>query len=113
MKLNIVVFKNLILDCFTTPVFDDHSPEDAAVQLARSLKLAAASDDEKSKLTCQQYKNLDMYVIGIFDDSTGQIDLLEAPRKLLECRKALGIVEDEQQSVSNPGQEILTGSDNN
>ena len=81
MILNILIFKNIKLDCFTTPQFDDHEPEVAAIQLARSIKINP--NDEKAR----PFKNLKLYVLGKFDDSTGKIDLLSKPKLLLDCSK--------------------------
>lgn len=90
MILNIIVFFNKRIECFTTPNFDDHSPKDAAVQLERSLKLNLDKED-----IIRSYKFLDMYHFGTFEDSTGKIDLLEKPVKLLDCSKLLGVTEEE------------------
>ena len=78
MKLNIIIFKNKKIDAFTQPQFIDIEPEKAALELSRSLTL-----NEKKEID-DNYKNLDMYVIGIFDDETGIISQ-EEPRKLLDC----------------------------
>lgn len=86
MILNIIIFKNKIIDCFSTPNFDDHAPEDAAVQLSRSLK----ANRDKVELV-RTYRFLDMYYFGTFDDSTGEIKLEKEPRLLLDCSKVLGI----------------------
>lgn len=88
MKLNILIFKNKRLDCFTQPNFDDHEPEVAAIQLSRSL---IANKDKEDVI--KPYRFLDMYVLGIFDDQSGQFELLKEPRLLLDCSKVLGISE--------------------
>lgn len=78
MILNILIFKNLEIDAFTTPQFDDHEPEVAAVQLARALKI------EKDWKKVAPYRALQLYVVGKFDDSTGIITV-EKPRMLVDC----------------------------
>jgi len=82
MKLNILIFKNVLIGCFTQPQFSDIEPEKAAVQLARSLTL---NEDEKID---NQYKNLEMYYLGEFDDETGTIQCIE-PKKLLVCGEVI------------------------
>ena len=81
MILNVLIFKNKKIDCFTTPQFDDHEPEKAALQLARSLKL------NEGKEEISHFKNLDLYFFGTFDDSTGKLVLLDEPKLLLDCSK--------------------------
>lgn len=88
MILNIIMFKNKKIDCFTTPQFDDHEPEKSAIQLARSIKLNP--DDPKAI----PFKNLAMYFFGTFDDSTGEIVLLDSPKLLLDCSKLFKKKED-------------------
>lgn len=81
MILNIILFKNVKIDCFTQPQFTDIVPETAAIELARSLKLNEGKDEIK------KFKNLKMYTFGTFDDSTGNFVLLEEPKELLDCTK--------------------------
>lgn len=84
MQLTILCFRNTELDCFTTPVFDDHAGEDAAVQLARGIKQACLKgESDKFKA----YHNMEMYKIGEFDDVTGKLIGLDVPVKLLDCEK--------------------------
>lgn len=82
MNLNIIIFKNKKVDCFTQPQFTDIEPEKAAIQLARSLKI-----NEDIKID-GQYQNLVMYVVGVFDDLTGVITTIK-PKKLLDCGKVI------------------------
>lgn len=98
MILNIIIFKNKVIDTFTTPVYDDHAPLDAAEQLSRTLLNARATQDGKLKEACNAYRYLDMYHFGTFDDSTGEFKLKEEPVKLLDCTKVLGL-EDELKSI--------------
>ena len=98
MILHIIIFKNKVIDTFTTPVYDDHNPLDAATQLSRTLRNAKASKDEKLKEAIIAYRFLDMYDFGTFDDSTGEFKLKKAPVKLLDCTKVLGL-EDELKSI--------------
>lgn len=86
MKLNILLFKNLSLDCFTTPQFVDLTPEKAAEQLRRSIIL---NKEDLQKVI--PYRNLVLYDFGEFDDVTGKITLLEDPEKILDCA---AIIED-------------------
>ena len=109
MILNIIIFKNKVIDAFTTPVYDDHNPSDAAIQLKRSLKNAKASEDSKLKESIVPYRFLDMYHFGTFDDSTGKFELKKAPVKLLDCTEVLGL-EDELKSVLEDRQEESTSS---
>lgn len=81
MILNVLIFRNKKIECYTTPQFDDHEPEKAALQLARSLKLNAG------KAEIEQFKNLELYDFGTFDDSTGELKLLDEPKLLLDCSK--------------------------
>lgn len=81
MILNVLIFRNKKIECFTTPQFDDHEPEKAALQLARSLKLNEGKDE------INQFKNLELYFFGTFDDSTGKLILLDEPKLLLDCSK--------------------------
>ena len=81
MILNIILFKNVKIDCFTTPQFTDIDAEKAALQLARSLKL------NEGKEEINKFKHLEMYYFGTFEDSTGKIELLSEPKRLLDCTK--------------------------
>lgn len=83
MILNIVIFKNKKIDAFTQPQFTDIEPEKTAIQLSRSLQL-----NEKKEID-DQYKNLNMYFIGQFNDETGEISLNEERRMLLDCSKVI------------------------
>lgn len=78
MKLNVLIFKNLLIDAFTQPIFDDHATKDAAEQLRRSLIV------EKDITKVNPYKNLQLFCIGSFDDHTGIIESHE-PELLLDC----------------------------
>ena len=83
MKLNVIMFKNLKINAFTTPNFTDLEPEVAAKQLERSLVIN--QNDEK---LISPYRSLDMYFMATFDDETGiykPVDpvLLFSPRELL------------------------------
>lgn len=79
MKLNILMFYNKKIECFTQPVFDDHEVDVSAQQLSRSLTI------EKDVEKVNPYKNLKLYHLGKFDDQTGKIDLLEKPQMILDC----------------------------
>ena len=84
MILNIIMFKNLSINAFTTPNFTDVDPEKAAKGLERAL-IANFSSDQKLVMS---YENLDMYFMGTFDDETGVIDqitpkFLFSPRQLI------------------------------
>lgn len=83
MKLNILIFKNKKIDTFTQPQFTDIEPEKAAIQLSRSLLI---NEDEAID---KRYEHLNMFVLGIFDDNTGKIVLLEAPKLLLDCTQVI------------------------
>ena len=83
MKLNVFIFQNVILNCFTTPTFDDHDPEVAAIQLKRSLIV------EKDITKVDPYKNLRMYHLGTFDDDTGKLDVFPEPVLLLDCTEVV------------------------
>lgn len=87
MILNIVAFKNMKIDAFTTPQFIDIEPAKAATQLARSMKL----DAEKAT----PYQNLTMWLLGNFDDESGTFTLEDEPVLLLDCRKVWKGLKDE------------------
>ena len=82
MILEICVFKNHELGCFTTPNFVDVEPEKAAIQLARTIKAGIAKKDPKA----YDYRFLELLHIGSFDDETGKIIELDEPVSLLDCR---------------------------
>lgn len=84
MKLNILIFKNTVLGCYTTPQFDDHDVEIVAVQLARSIK-ANLTESKEDKVV--HLKGLELYHLGTFDDETGLCDILEYPKLLLNCEE--------------------------
>lgn len=69
MILNIIAFKNVNLVCFCNPAYDDHKPEDVAVQLHRACK----EDDKARAYWCK----FEMWHLGSFNDETGEICLLE------------------------------------
>lgn len=92
MILKILCFYNKKIECFTTPVYDDHDPKDAATQLARSLKI------EKDLDKVNPYKNLKLYHLGEFDDQTGKMTLLEDPDLILDCSKIVEAREDYESS---------------
>ena len=83
MKLNVFIFFNTVLKCYTTPTFDDHEPEVAATQLKRSIIF------EKDTTKVAPYKNLKMYQLGTFDDDTGKIDVFSEPKLLLDCTEVV------------------------
>lgn len=93
LVLNIIIFKNKKIDAFTTPQFIDIEPEKAALQLSRSIIMA--KDDKQ----VEQYKNLAMYAIGTFNDSTGEIHQEEI-KLLLDCNQVL-----KQREINN-GKEV-------
>lgn len=83
MLLNVIMFKNKKVNAFTTPQFIDIEPEKAAIQLSRSLQL-----NDKPEIDAT-YKNLAMFFMGTFDDSTGKFDLERRPKFLLDCEDVL------------------------
>ena len=82
MILHILMFKNHQLDCFTTPNFVDVEPNVAATQLKRSIITGIAENDKKA----YQYRNLELFHVGDFDDVTGKITQFDSPIALLDCR---------------------------
>lgn len=78
MILNVIIFKNVKIDCFTQPQFTDVEPAKAALQLARSLKINEDKEIDK------KYQPLEMYDLGTFDDQTGECNLHD-PELLLVC----------------------------
>ena len=60
MILNVLIFRNTKIGCFTQPQFSDVEPEKAAVQLARSLKI---NEDDA---IARKYEPLELYEIGTF-----------------------------------------------
>lgn len=90
MKLNVLIFKNIKIDAFTTPNFSDLDPEVAAVQLQRALVL-----NQNKKEYIDPYRNLDMYCIGSFDDVSGKFEITE-PRLLCSPREIILSLEAEQ-----------------
>lgn len=82
MILNVLIFRNKKIGCFTQPQFSDVEPEKAAIQLARSLKI---NEDE---VIAKKYADLEMFEIGTFDDEKGICDWHQ-PRLLLVCADAL------------------------
>lgn len=84
MKLEILIFKNVNLGCYTVPQFDDHDVETVAVQLARSIK-ANLKDD--NAVNVQHLRGLQLYHLGKFDDETGKCVMLEEPKLLLDCEE--------------------------
>lgn len=83
MKLNVIIFKNLKINAFTTPNFTDVDPEIAATQLQRAITM-----NFENKQYIDPYKNLDMYTIGVFDDETGKLEQIE-PRFLCSPRELI------------------------
>lgn len=87
MILNVICFKNMVVDAFTAPQYIDIEPVKAAVQLARSMKVAP------DKAT--QFQNLTMWNFGEFDDESGKFNLLDEPVLLLDCRTIWKGLQDE------------------
>lgn len=83
MKLNVFIFFNTVLNCYTTPTFDDHEPQVAATQLKRSIIY------EKDTAKVVPYKNLKMYQLGTFDDETGKLDVFPESVLLLDCTEVV------------------------
>lgn len=86
MKLNILIHKNMKINCFTQPIFIDIEPEKVAIQESRSLLTCDKGE------TILPYKNLKLYYVGLFDDETGEIVTVDENgdsllRELLDCRK--------------------------
>lgn len=97
MILNVVVFKNMEINAFTNPQFIDIEPAKAALQLARSMKVAP----EKAT----QFQNLTMWNLGEFDDESGRFDLLDEPYLLLDCRTIWKGLKDELLHKTSESQE--------
>ena len=76
MKMNVVVFRDTLVGCFTLPQFIQENPEDWAEGVSRSLKRA----DIKVLV---KYKDLEAYELGTFDDVTGLFNLRVNPSKLV------------------------------
>lgn len=95
MKLNVLIFKNVAIGAFTSPVFDDHNPLDAAEQLRRSIII------EKDLNVVNRYKNLELYKLGTFDDLSGEL-ITHKPELLLNCVEVVKGREDyvESQPIS-------------
>lgn len=83
MILNIIVFKNVKIGAFTTPNFTDLEPEKAAVQLQRAITLNADKPEYVN-----QYKNLEMFYLGTFDDENGKVQI-EEPKLLCSPRELI------------------------
>lgn len=83
MKLNIIMFMNVVIGAFTTPNFTDVEPDKAAKGLERAI--IANFKNDKARLV-KSYENLEMYFIGTFDDETGKIEQLQSPVHLLSCK---------------------------
>ena len=86
MILNIMMHKNMKINCFTQPMFIDVEPEKVAIQESRSL--AICNEGEK----ILPYKNLKLFFVGVFDDETGIITTVDENgdsllREVLDCRK--------------------------
>lgn len=81
MKLHVLVFYNVLISTFTTPQFTDIEPENAAIQLSRSLVLSNEKEPDKVR----SYDSLILYHIADFDDQTGTITPLSHPVQLLSC----------------------------
>lgn len=81
MKLHMLMFRNVLIQTFTTPQFVDIEPENAAIQLQRSLVLSFGKEPEK----VLSYDSLILYHVADFDDQTGVIAPLPEPVLLLNC----------------------------
>lgn len=79
MKLNVLIFKNVAIGAFTQPIFDDHEPDVAAEQLKRLL----ITEKDVSKVN--SYKNLELYLLGTFNDLTGELKVFNQPEMILDC----------------------------
>lgn len=100
MILNIIVFKNVKIGAFTTPNFIDLEPEKAAVQLQRAITLNAYKPEYVN-----QYKNLEMFFLGTFDDETGKVQIGEpkflcSPRELIVSLAAQKIEKEKKEEVA-------------
>lgn len=81
MILNIVMYRNIVINAFTTPTFTDIEPKKAAQQIERSIQLAADNGEVQKILP---YRNLEMCELGTFDDQTGKFEIHE-PVTILDC----------------------------
>lgn len=84
MILNVLMFKNLSLDCFTTPQFVDIEPEKAGEQLKRSIIL---NKEDTAKIA--PYRNLALFNFGTFDDVSGKIKFIKEPQLILDCSQVI------------------------
>lgn len=82
MLLNIICFKNKLINAATTPTYVDIDAEKCAVQLGRSIML------DKDGTTSKTYTGLVMYKIGEFDDVAMTITPC-TPVQLLDCDEVL------------------------
>lgn len=79
MKLWIYSHFNKKTECFTQPVYSDIEPDKYSVQERRFL---VGSDELK---VIVPFKNLDLRILGQFDDETGVILPAEKVESLLDC----------------------------
>ena len=105
MILNIFCHKNTKIDCFTQPIYSDVDPDKFVTNELRSLKLADLS-------AIVPYKNLELWFLGIFDDSNGDFILVDEDgnklaRKLVDVGNLVieriaeekGVKKDELESI--------------
>lgn len=73
MKLNVYAYFDNKVKAFTTPIFDQSSPDDALEGIARSIMAGKANFP---------YQDLTLYHLGVYDDKHGIIEGFAQPQLL-------------------------------
>lgn len=82
MKLTIVALYSSYLNAYDNPTFSNLKPADVAEQYRRSV---LAAPDQAYKALAQDKT---VVILGTFDDVSGEIELLDAPMKVLDLASA-------------------------
>lgn len=78
MNLNMIALRNSFLDAFDHPTFTNLSRQDVVEQYRRSV-LAAPQKAYEARASEKE-----LWILGEFNDATGQVILLDKPVKLAD-----------------------------
>ena len=90
MNKYIYAFKDLLLDAYSVPRFEEKDPEQYATGLKRAI-LKGFSTDQLA-----QFADQELYCLGTYNDDKATFELLPEPRRILECNVVLKFRKDEE-----------------
>lgn len=86
----IYAFKDLLLDAYSVPRFEEKDPQQYATGLYRAI-IKGFSNDQLA-----QFADQELFCLGSYNDDNASFELLPEPRSILECNDVIKIRKDEE-----------------